>query len=103
MDLGRDLTGTVVPEEVLRQQVRQLKSPLVLLPAADLSEELWMNFLEGLWLPAELLLEPLYGRRLVDYENLELQNLLYGHAPLVVLSYLIRQEIHVIALREALR
>src|SRR5690606_1406985 len=61
-----------------------------------------MEFLEGLRLSSELLLEPLDGRSLVRNKELELQHLLYRHALPVVLRYLVRKEVHPVALREAL-
>src|SRR5690606_1114591 len=61
-----------------------------------------MQFLEGLRLSSELLLEPLDGRSLIGNNELELQHLLYRHALPVVLRYLVRKEVHPVALREAL-
>src|SRR5690606_13829459 len=61
-----------------------------------------MQFLEGLRLSSELLLEPLDGRSLIGNKELELQHLLYRHALPVVLRYLDRKEVHPVALREAL-
>ena len=90
MDLARHLAHPVVAEEVLFQELHELERLLVLLPAADLLEELRMELLERLRLPGELLLEPLDGRGLVGDEKLELQNLLHLHALLVILCYLVR-------------
>src|SRR5438093_13112765 len=74
----------------------------MLLPATDLPEELGMEFLEGLWLLDELLLEPLDSRRFVYDEDGELQDLFDGHASFVVFGYLLGQEVHALALGETL-
>ena len=75
---------------------------LVLLPAAKLLEELRMDVLECLWLCEDLLFKPLNRCSLIDYEQLELQNLPDGHAPLVVLSHLLRKVKHTITFRKPL-
>ena len=74
----------------------------MLLPAPDFLQELRMDVLEGLGLLGKLLLEPLDGRCLVRNEKLKLKNLLDRHSLLIILSRLIRQEIHAFTHWEAL-
>jgi hypothetical protein len=62
VNLVRHFALAVIAKEVLLQQFRQLQRLLVLLPATlGLSHELRLEFLEGLWLSDDLLLEPLDG------------------------------------------
>ena len=61
-----------------------------------------MEFLEGLWLSDDLLLEPLDGRRFIRYKKLKLQHFSDGHTFLVVFGHLVWQEVHAIPLGEPL-
>ena len=102
MDLAGHFAGAVVEEEVLPQKVGELQHLLVPLPARQLPDEVGVDVGERPRLAAQLPAQPADRRLLVVDEEVGLVQVPRPHPPAVVVGDLFGEEVHVVALREAL-